>query len=472
VFRRLLKKRIGLPYPLLFSRIRHLVDEIANTAPLQIILVSLIVLFEFHLLLIERMDIALNPPGFMPPQAPVLMGSYFDFLKGLHSYQRHLFDLCGVLIASLETAAVYLLYRRIEVQPKNRLHQLFLICSVVLLYGMAITARANCSSDVYGYISSAKYGITAYSALPHAAFTGNFAMLDDIDRKAWKVLAPCPYGPLWLAMSYEALARVTSVWQAIVIERSLSAVFVLICGWAIWRIKSSFAAGVLFVMNPMVLFNFVVEAHNDVMGLACILMAAVTFQRPLIGALWQVAAGLIKLPYLCIGILAAQVQRSLWVRLGAFSLALLMTCCISGLFGGMDYVHALLYHVHKNSQQHHLQSETAHVVLLVISVVALMLAAFWRNYFVEAPPAFLALAATIYPWYIGLAIPYFIIGDVAPIAYLATLPMSSLFIDVLLGTKFVKILLIAIVGSALYIARGDVKADSANAYLPVVAIKT
>jgi hypothetical protein len=453
LYRRFAPKDSGRLNPPVLLKIAAFLNTSASRTPLAVSLCALVTLFALQLLLITRMDIALNPPDFIPAGTPVLIGSYLDFLKGLHSLQRHLFDLGGVLLSALETAVAYAIYRRITAAPLRRTQFILIAGCGIALYALAVFSPANCSADVYGYISSAKYGGTAYSTGSHAPFTGNFAVLDAVDRKAWKVLAPCPYGPLWLAISSGTLAYVTTIWNAIIVERCIGAVSVLLCGWAILRIRNSPGLALLFIFNPMVVFNYVTEAHNDIMALACVLIAAVSFQRPLLGIVWQAAAGLIKLPYLLIAVLSAYARQALWIRIASFGLAAILVLAVSNFFGGIDYLHALFYHVQKNKPGSHREIENAHMLLLGICLAAMAAATLRRQYFTQAPPAFLALAVTLYPWYLALIIPYVVIGETAPLAYIATLPMSSMFIDPLLGTKFAKILLIGIVAISCWVTR-------------------
>ena len=316
------------------------------------------------------------------------------------------FDVTMFVLDVLQTLMLGLLYVSLSTSTFPRIVRVALFTSPVLMYGFAIWTTAISTSDLYAYIAYGKLGWHAYSP-PNIPFTGPFTMLNAEIARAWKTLEPAPYGPLFLALDWLVVAPAASVMQAMVALRLLDIAALGVCFVALKRL--GFAAPLLAVvfLDPEIVFNYVVEGHNDVLAVAAILAAMALWKHNRIAAIvLAIAAGTIKAPYALLALLVSADESRLVRRLQFASIIAVGTVAVS-VAGGAPYLHALTWHASANSLAGiSIAQRTMHALAAGVAIAAVGMAVVFRRTVINAVWTFPALAATTYSWYMALGIPY------------------------------------------------------------------
>jgi alpha-1,6-mannosyltransferase len=176
----------------------------------------------------------------------------------------------------------------------------FGIGTIVALHALYLLAPPLVSSDVFGYVDTARlgalHGIDPYSS--HSTRVPPDAV--HLYRR-WASDLPSPYGPLFTLVSYALvpLGIAGGLWGF----KALAAAGSLATVWLVWRCASALGRDplktALFVgLNPLVLMFAVGGAHNDFLALTAVAGAAyllIAGRERLSGAALVVAAAL-KLP--------------------------------------------------------------------------------------------------------------------------------------------------------------------------------
>jgi alpha-1,6-mannosyltransferase len=174
------------------------------------------------------------------------------------------------------------------------------IGTIVALHALYLLAPPLASSDVFGYIDTARLG-TLHGIDPYSAHSTHFPPDPVHLYRRWSSDLPSPYGPLFTVISYllVPLGIAGSLWGF----KVLAAAGSLATVWLVWRCAAALGRdplkAALFVgLNPLVLLFAVGGAHNDFFALTAV-GAAIYFliagrERLSGGAL--VAASALKLP--------------------------------------------------------------------------------------------------------------------------------------------------------------------------------
>ena len=297
------------------------------------------------------------------------------------------------------------------------------IASTVLLAGIALAACVRApelsSNDVYAYIGQARTAGSPYRPAAVALPGDDVAI-----GKVWGTpVVASPYGPLWVGLS-ELVARVSSaLGEQVVAFRVVGAVGLLGCLGALivrgvpWWTASAFA------LNPMLLEQYVVDAHNDVVGIALVLAAAVTRRAWLATAL-VVAAADVKWTFLVVGVVALA-RGELAVRCRSILTAVALTIASYATFAGRDYLIAVR-EASRLFSPPSIGVTALHVSAAAIAVGAVALFAFDRTRALGgASWSFVAFGFAPLPWYLGLGVPFALATDVAA-SFLASLPLMAM----------------------------------------------
>jgi alpha-1,6-mannosyltransferase len=176
----------------------------------------------------------------------------------------------------------------------------FGVGAVVALHALYLLAPPLVSSDVFGYIDTARlgalHGIDPYSS------RSTHVPPDAVHLyRRWGSDLPSPYGPLFTLVSYALvpLGIAAGLWGF----KALAAAGSLATVWLVWRCASALGRdplrAALFVgLNPLVLMFAVGGAHNDFLALTAVAGAAyllIAARERLSGAA-LVAAAALKLP--------------------------------------------------------------------------------------------------------------------------------------------------------------------------------
>jgi len=187
---------------------------------------------------------------------------------------------------------------------------LVLAACVMLLIGLG--APVMRSSDVYAYVQQALSATPYHPSRALPAGTRATTIVDAL----WNAPLPTPYGPFWIALTRAAISPFASLGGKVVALRFVGlAGFVAIC-LTLRRLRVPTAILACFALDPTFISAYIVDAHNDIIALALVLVAFVTASLPLAIGL-VAAAACVKLPYLIIGAVAFSTRQSLRTRIFA-----------------------------------------------------------------------------------------------------------------------------------------------------------
>jgi hypothetical protein len=349
------------------------------------------------------------------------------------------------LLQCLVLLALYLVLRRVT---PGRLSRLFIGAGAAIMLAMALGATDMSSSDLYFYIGSALAQPSAYHP-DGVRFLGEQAVINRI----WGLpLFPTGYGPLWIALSKIAVMTQSSLAGQLIALRLLEACALAICAALLFALTRSIALVAIVVLNPALYELYVVDGHNDLTALAFVLAAAVFRTRLWAAIPLAAAAGLVKLPFALVAMLAFSGNRRLSERLIP-ALASAGICAVASLvIVGPDYVTAMrvLYAVYAKPVPG--LTNILHIVLALVCVVAVGLALVKRRFLNGGAWSFLALGPYFLPWYLAWGVPYAVLAEVPAISYFVTMPLANVLLATYLpASPLTEPLRWAIVAALLYV---------------------
>jgi len=325
-------------------------------------------------------------------------------------------------LAALQSVALYGLYR---VLRRNTLGgaglALLGVSSAAMLFGALSTRGTAATFDLYLNVGYAQLGLGAY-APPDRPFAGEFGA---INRLWGTPILPAAYGPLWLLIASAVARAVHGLAAQLQAFRVLGAAAFLICLALLRFARLSPAALALCALNPVLIFQYVVDAHNDIFPLAFALLAIVAARRqPWLALACVAAAGAMKLPFAVAAALAfarLDERRSrVGFAAGGIALALLATELGSGGAYLAAVSHALAYQHLSNPLD-----RLAHALAIGAALVAFSLAIWGRRFIPTASWTFLSFGAVVLPWYAVWGLPYAILERTFLPVYLITLPLVA-----------------------------------------------
>jgi hypothetical protein len=295
--------------------------------------------------------------------------------------------------------------------------------AVACCAAIAVAAPALASADVYSNAGYALLGLTAYHP-PPSPFPNGFDVINDW----WGTpMVPSPYGPLWIGVArIETFFGGATLLGKLIALRAFGMLAFAATLYALRRLRLPVAVLAIAACNPMLWMQVVSNAHND--GFAMMLIAASALAvtaSPIVCAAFVVAAGLVKLPYLFLGL-------ALFARIVDTRKRLLLAAAtaVAGLaaswaFGGAAYLNAL--GVHLGSRSPFLSP--LHALVALVAVAALLLAVVRRTWIRGAEFTMPALAAGLFPWYLLWGFPYVLTRPNALAGYLILLPIAAAAVD-------------------------------------------
>jgi len=183
-------------------------------------------------------------------------------------------------VVSLCYALIYWLMQRMPTIPRK-----MKVTIVLLVVGVAVInlfLYPVGALDVYNYIIELKLPFF-YHQNPYVTTFQNHPT-DPASTFAFFLNVPLFYGPLWLYISgLSTLITGFGDTQHVLLGlKALNIVLLLLTALAIYRYqaddKRGWSAAYLFVANPLVLFEFVGNAHNDVMMAMFLIVAVVALK--------------------------------------------------------------------------------------------------------------------------------------------------------------------------------------------------
>ena len=293
---------------------------------------------------------------------------------------------------------------------------------------LAVWSPAVSSGDVFGYVGLGMLGPHPFERPAHF-FTGEYARVFD----TWH-LRPTIYGPLWTTLNAGVVALGTGFAGKVLALRVYGVVLLLVFAAFANALVRSRAVTAAVLLNPMLWLQFGTNAHNDVLGIDLLAGALllVTRQRNLLAMLLVGAAGLVKFPFVVLGVVAfaRAGRRAAFVYASgaaAFCLAL------SAVFAGKPYLDALLLTARTRAffTDPVLNEMKLALSLTVLAVTALILLRGKLPAF--AGWLYLGLAPVVFPWYLLWTVWYAMAAQGAVLATLLALPLLATLTDGIYG---------------------------------------
>ncbi|HWT05972.1 MAG TPA: hypothetical protein VN224_09475 [Xanthomonadales bacterium] len=330
-------------------------------------------------------------------------------------------------VAVLQTAVLFGLYRVLRGRVTTVAERAGLTLAAVAMLLIALNARTLLGFDAYAYAGYAKLdGIGAAYAPPATRFPDAFAAVNTI----WGTpITRSYYGPVWIVLDRLVAGPAATLGAAIFALRLLEvAAFVAIAA-VLARRRAGAAALALFALNPAVHAMYVANAHNDLVGVAFVMLALVLAARaPLLAAACVALAGCVKLPLAATALLVFAGRGRVRRRIVWVGVAAALTVAGSLLLGGGAYLDALAFRLHQGHAHAGPAWLTATALkggLVVVAALALA-AAFARALVWRAASwSFIALSSLVYPWYLVWSLPYAALERGALAAYLVLLPLAA-----------------------------------------------
>ncbi|MBV8723265.1 MAG: hypothetical protein JO277_14030 [Candidatus Eremiobacteraeota bacterium] len=247
--------------------------------------------------------------------------------------------IAGLLLAlaAIESALLYAIYRR---RISNKV--LYVGAAVVILCSWV--SPAFISLDPYTYAAYAAMGRDAYNR--HAVpMSGQYRVVSDAFATDGGV-PRSPYGPLWLVLS----GIVTRPFPTLV-EQALAfrfvgtlALFALLA--ACKRLGFDTRMMAILALNPAIATQYVMNGHNDLLGIAALAVGAAVLNRSKVFAVVSIAAaGLIKLPLAVVALPVFAAIKTPQIRVLCVFVTLMLVATCSMVGGGSEYVAALAVHL-------------------------------------------------------------------------------------------------------------------------------
>jgi hypothetical protein len=326
-------------------------------------------------------------------------------------------------LALAQSWLLYRLYRALRDRGATQRERVALVlaCAGMLAFALA-TRQASAASDLYLNAGFAHLGVLGAYHPPGVPFAGDFALIN----KQWGVpLLPAAYGPLWIFVASTVVKAGTTLWQQVQLLRVFNAALFVACIALLRGLRRDSATVALFALNPALVFQFVLDAHNDLFPLTLALCALATVtRRPWLALLFAAAAGAAKLPFALVAALAFSRLEQRAQRI-SFALAAGTLAAAATLLGSRGaYLGALGPNLYYQAI-HEPLGRFAHALAILAACFAAAAAIVSRRFFVTASWSFLSFGPIVLPWYAAWGLPYAILeGSFLPV-YLFTLPVVA-----------------------------------------------
>lgn len=261
-----------------------------------------------------------------------------------------------LLLALVQSYALLGLYR-----SRVKVGWLVLGAALMALFSFAPVLT---SSDLYAYVGNGLLGRGAY-APPNAPFYGEFSAIN----VWWHVPVPAAtYGPLWLTVAH----GITTLAPTLALNMTLLRVLGLVSFGALAALLRAYGvpARILatIALNPALYFEFVLNAHNDVLPVAITIAAAILAPAwPVVASLLIVAAALVKAPFVLLGLPVLARVRATSERAVAVAVAVAVSAAASWFAGGAAYARALMQYTSASGLANAVHAIAAIAALVVLA---------------------------------------------------------------------------------------------------------
>lgn len=367
---------------------------------------------------------ALNLVAFRIPWIPDLPDSQYALGARLAEL--------SVLIGLFQSIALWLAFRCFQSRRRRNV----LIVAMSFALGISLWAafeNAPQSNDVYAYIGYAKQPDVHHAyATTDTPLPASFAK---VNRVWGKPLVPSAYGPVWVAYDRALLASSVDIPDAVFRTRFSNTCFLAAIAATLYLLRVPAITIWLFSINPLVWNNFVLSAHNDVIPvfLTCAAVLAVGLGAPLIGVVLVTAAGLCKITFALVGLVAFAGMPRPAARIALSSMTLALVVAGSWVLGGGAYRNALTYVAHMHQLRSTLPGIAVHYTLAALAAAAVVAALVRRAWLRAAVWSFPSLSVSYYSWYTLWGLPFALTSRSYTVRFLISLPVIGALIFAPIG---------------------------------------
>jgi hypothetical protein len=333
-------------------------------------------------------------------------------------------------LAALQSAALYALYRNVHGRTLGTAGTALVACACAALLACALATHGTAAgADLYLNVGYGHLGLQAY-APPARRFAGEFVAIN----RLWGVpILPAAYGPLWILVAsglVKAFGTLAAQLQAFRVAGALAFVACVFC----LRGAGVTPAGVaLFALNPAFVFQYVVDAHNDIFPLALALLAlAVARRAPWLALLCVVCAGAMKLPFAVAGALVFSRLPERGRRIAFAAAALALSLAVTEFGSGGRYFESVTYALGYQRLVDPFD-RLGHVLAIASALATFALALWARRFIASGSWTFLAFGAIVLPWYAAWGIPYAVLQKTFLPVYLILLPLLAFDLSTTFG---------------------------------------
>jgi len=154
-------------------------------------------------------------------------------------------------------------------------------------------------------------------------------------------------------------------------------------------------------LNPGLMLQFVANGHNDLVPIVLLVWAAASVRVQTALAFGLIAAaGLVKLPFVVLGLPIIAAVRSLRARVAGSIVVLAAVGALSWAVGGAGYLDSLVGHVRRYPE------DPAHQLAALAALALIVLAAAGGRRLRSGVWIMPMLSAAIYSWYFIWGLPY------------------------------------------------------------------
>ena len=296
---------------------------------------------------------------------------------------------------------------------------LFLAAAALLLLSLA--APAFISPDPYAYVGDALLGTASY-APPHRDLPGEFAL---VNRFFTTPMLPAPYGPLWIALARIVASPFPSLLGKLLAFRALGAASFVAFLAGLRALGAPRRILAVAAVNPGLTMQYVASAHNDLLGIAAIVIAAAVLRRnPVVACGLVVVAALIKLPLAVLGLPIFAAVRSRAARYACAIAVVSGAVALSWFGAGAGYFQGLAVHVPEVGFVHLLN-----VAVSVAALVAIAVAFLGGRRLASAVWLMPMMGSYVASWYVTYGVPYALARRRILGALLVLTPFAALLLD-------------------------------------------
>jgi len=338
------------------------------------------------------------------------------------------FSFGALALAIVQTLALFVIAGGVANPASSGAARIVPFVAAFALGALAFASPVVTSGDVFGYVGIGMLGAHPF-ARPEDFFHGQYAQVF-----ANYPIRPTVYGPVWVVVNAGAVALATTFAGKIFALRLLGAILLGLLVVLARALGAGRAALCALALNPMLWFQFVANAHNDMFAIALVVAALVAVGRRLLSlaVIFVAAAGAVKVPFLVLGIVIFARHRDRRMGIVAAAASVALAVGVSAAYGGHAYLDGLLA-TGRGRVVWGPEVAVAKAAVALLALGATVAALVFRRFVGFAAWFYPGLAPLLFPWYLAWTIPYACAAGSGLLETLLVLPIAATMADTIYG---------------------------------------